>query len=126
MKIRLEPCDVWIGWFWDRRADGTHHYVCLIPCVVMHWVWGVRNRDSGHTASPARIRVAKTETVQYSADYDEQELAKRLELSSSPPLTTRELIAHIEQIQDDSLDLHDAVFSVGECTSSRWTATAIR
>ncbi len=38
MTIKFEPRDVWVGWFWDRRADGTHHYVCPIPCVVIHWV----------------------------------------------------------------------------------------
>lgn len=38
MTIKFELRDVWVGWFWDRRADGTHHYVCLIPCVVIHWV----------------------------------------------------------------------------------------
>lgn len=32
MAIKFELRDVWVGWFWDRRADGTHHYVCLIPC----------------------------------------------------------------------------------------------
>jgi len=21
-----------------RRADGTHHYVCVVPMIVMHWV----------------------------------------------------------------------------------------
>jgi hypothetical protein len=38
MTIRFEPRDVWIGWFWDRRDDGTHHYVCLLPMLVIHWV----------------------------------------------------------------------------------------
>jgi hypothetical protein len=38
MTIRFEPRDVWIGWFWDRRDDGTHRYVCIVPMVVIHWV----------------------------------------------------------------------------------------
>jgi hypothetical protein len=41
MTIKFEPRDVWIGWFWDRRSDGTHHYVCLIPMIVIHWVRAV-------------------------------------------------------------------------------------
>lgn len=38
MTIKFEPRDVWVGWFWDRRTDGTHHYVCVVPMVVIHWV----------------------------------------------------------------------------------------
>lgn len=38
MTVKFEPRDVWIGWFWDRRDDGTHHYVCLVPMLVIHWV----------------------------------------------------------------------------------------
>jgi hypothetical protein len=38
VTVKFEPRDVWIGWFWDRRADGTHHYVCVVPMIVMHWV----------------------------------------------------------------------------------------
>ena len=38
VNVKFEPRDVWIGWFWDRRADGTHHYVCVVPMIVMHWV----------------------------------------------------------------------------------------
>jgi hypothetical protein len=35
--VKFEPRDVWIGWFWDRREYGTHHYVCVIPMIVIHW-----------------------------------------------------------------------------------------
>lgn len=38
MTIRFEPRDVWVGLFWDRRHDGLHFYVCLVPCIVVHWV----------------------------------------------------------------------------------------
>lgn len=38
MSIKFEPRDVWIGWFWDRREDGKHHYVCPFPMLVIHWV----------------------------------------------------------------------------------------
>lgn len=45
MTIKFEPRDVWIGWFWDRRADGTHHYVCVVPTIVFHWVTTGRTRS---------------------------------------------------------------------------------
>lgn len=44
MTLRFEPRDLWVGLFWDRRIDGTHFYVCLIPCVVIHWVRPARVR----------------------------------------------------------------------------------
>lgn len=34
--IRWEPRDIWVGLYWDRKADGLHFYVCLVPCVVLH------------------------------------------------------------------------------------------
>jgi hypothetical protein len=37
MTIRFEPRDIWVGLFWDRRADGLHLYVCPLPCIVLHW-----------------------------------------------------------------------------------------
>lgn len=38
MKIvlKVEPRDLWVGVFWDRRTDGLHVYVCLVPCIVLH------------------------------------------------------------------------------------------
>lgn len=33
MKVYLEPRDVWVGYF---RGD-SHHFVCLLPCVVIRW-----------------------------------------------------------------------------------------
>lgn len=38
MTIRFEPRDIWVGLFWDRKGDGTHFYLCPLPCVVIHWV----------------------------------------------------------------------------------------
>lgn len=37
MTVKFEPRDVWVGLYWDRRYDGLHVYVCLIPMIVMHW-----------------------------------------------------------------------------------------
>lgn len=31
--VYLEPRDVWVGYY---RGD-RHHYVCLLPCVVIRW-----------------------------------------------------------------------------------------
>ena len=38
MQIKIEPRDIWFGLFWDRRADGLHIYVCVVPCIVIHHV----------------------------------------------------------------------------------------
>jgi hypothetical protein len=37
-SIKWEPRDVWVGLFWDRRQDGLHIYVCLVPLLVIHGV----------------------------------------------------------------------------------------
>jgi len=44
MNLRFEPRDLWVGLFWDRRPDGTHYYICLVPCVVLHFVSTRRRR----------------------------------------------------------------------------------
>jgi hypothetical protein len=36
LLLRFEPRDIWVGVFWDRRSDGLHVYVCLVPCLVLH------------------------------------------------------------------------------------------
>jgi hypothetical protein len=59
-SIKFDPRDVWIGWFWDRRKEGTDHYVCIVPMVVIHWFrprWHVvRIRES----TPEEIAQHKT------------------------------------------------------------------
>ena len=35
-ELRFEPRDLWVGVFWDRRPDGLHVYVCLVPAFVYH------------------------------------------------------------------------------------------
>lgn len=32
-KVYVEPRDWWVGYY---RGD-DHHYVCLLPCVVLRW-----------------------------------------------------------------------------------------
>ncbi len=46
LEIKLEPRDLWIGLFWDKRenwrtdgvSDDLHLYLCLIPMIVIHIV----------------------------------------------------------------------------------------
>lgn len=40
MRIRfaIEPRDLWVGLFWDRRVDGLHLFVCPLPTVLVHVV----------------------------------------------------------------------------------------
>jgi hypothetical protein len=37
-EAKFEPRDAWVGLFWDRRVDGLHVYVCLVPFLVLHFV----------------------------------------------------------------------------------------
>lgn len=37
-EFKFEPRDLWVGVFWDRRHDGLHIYVCLLPTLVIHGV----------------------------------------------------------------------------------------
>lgn len=53
MTIKFEPRDVWIGWYWDRRNDGTHHYVCIVPTLVIHWVRPVHTPNATGPKAPA-------------------------------------------------------------------------
>jgi hypothetical protein len=32
-KVYIDTADWWVGWY---RGPG-HHYVCLLPCVVIRW-----------------------------------------------------------------------------------------
>jgi len=38
-EFKIEPRDVWIGVFWDRREDGFHVYFCPFFCVLFHWTF---------------------------------------------------------------------------------------
>lgn len=33
MKLYLDTHDWWVGYY----RGATHHYVCLLPCVVLRW-----------------------------------------------------------------------------------------
>jgi hypothetical protein len=39
-SVKVEPRDAWVGLYWDRRRDGLHVYVCPVPFVVLHAVFG--------------------------------------------------------------------------------------
>jgi hypothetical protein len=34
-RLKLEPRDIWVGLYWDRREHGVWLYICLIPCLVL-------------------------------------------------------------------------------------------
>lgn len=34
MRIYIDTADWWIGWY----RGPNHHYVCVIPTVVIRWV----------------------------------------------------------------------------------------
>lgn len=35
-RLVFERRDLWVGVYWDRKADGHHFYVCPLPTVVLH------------------------------------------------------------------------------------------
>lgn len=50
--VELEPRDLWVGVFWDRRQrwrtlpygrvqrqSTVHLYLCLLPCLPLHLAW---------------------------------------------------------------------------------------
>lgn len=58
LRVRLEfkLADVWIGVFWKRSPAWKHYpwdridvWLCLLPCVPLHFTWSVHPRLSGET-----------------------------------------------------------------------------
>lgn len=41
VKIEFKPQDLWIGAFWQRRATIQHLWICIIPCLPIHFQWEV-------------------------------------------------------------------------------------
>jgi len=37
VEVKWERRDLWIGLYWDRKADGLHFYVCPLPTLLLHW-----------------------------------------------------------------------------------------
>jgi hypothetical protein len=46
LSIEWEPRDWWIGLYWTTKTTSNrrewHYYLCLLPCLPLHIVWGVR------------------------------------------------------------------------------------
>lgn len=61
----FEPRDLWVGVFWDRRKDGLHVYVCLLPTIVLHLVWDakdpVRQPPVAEQTETARTTITRRE-----------------------------------------------------------------
>ena len=38
-RLIFEPRDLWVGVFWDRKADGLHIYITAIPTLALHLVF---------------------------------------------------------------------------------------
>ena len=37
IRVEVKVQDAWIGFFWDRKADGWHAWLCLLPCLPLHF-----------------------------------------------------------------------------------------
>lgn len=37
-EIKRERRDMWVGYFYEDKPEGRHHYVCPVPTVVIHWL----------------------------------------------------------------------------------------
>lgn len=35
-QMVFERRDLWVGLYWDQKADGQHFYVCPLPTLVLH------------------------------------------------------------------------------------------
>lgn len=43
LQLEFKPQDAWIGAFWKRDGNCLDVWVCLLPCVPLHFsCWGRR------------------------------------------------------------------------------------
>ena len=43
VSIQWKPQDLWIGAFWRRIGNAFDVYVCIVPCIPIHFsCWGKR------------------------------------------------------------------------------------
>lgn len=35
-RFEWRPRDLWIGGYWERRGDGLHIWLCLVPMLPLH------------------------------------------------------------------------------------------
>ena len=45
IRFRFEPRDLWVGVFWDRKPDGLHVVVCLLPMLALTFIFPRRPAD---------------------------------------------------------------------------------
>jgi hypothetical protein len=43
VEVMWEIRDCWVGVYWTWEGTALHIYVCLIPCVPVHVIWGTGN-----------------------------------------------------------------------------------
>ncbi len=37
IKLEFQPRDLWVGVFWTRYTGGIDLYICLVPCLPIHF-----------------------------------------------------------------------------------------
>ena len=50
VALELNWQDMWIECFWDKRGDGKHIWLCLLPCLPIHLQWVKRPWSTLETA----------------------------------------------------------------------------
>lgn len=38
-RLEFKVEDLWLGAFWAEKEDGTHLWLCGVPCLPLHVFW---------------------------------------------------------------------------------------